>query len=77
MKTTLRRLSDPALAACQGHNPPKDAITPDYAGDLVAIRDYREGRIGLMDLMTLLGASKRHALQAAPGSIYSVVRAPA
>lgn len=105
VKTTCRRLSDPALAAYQGHNPPKDdsmrntydtpdverildeqrmefpdgplavlrppavTITPDYAADLAAVRDYREGRTGLMDLMNRLEALKRHAVQAAPDSV--------
>lgn len=49
--------------------PPAVTITPDYAADLAAVRDYREGRVGLMDLMTRLEALKRHALQAPPDSI--------
>jgi len=95
VKTTCRRLSDPALAALQGHQPPKDGsmrnvydtpgierilaeqeaefpqgalgtlrkpeiiVEPDLYLEIQVLREWKEGRIGLVELISRLESLRR------------------
>jgi len=97
VKTTCRRLSDPALAALQGHRPPKDGsmrnvydtpgierilaeqeaefphgplgifrkpeiiVEPDLTSEIQVLREWKEGRIGLVELISRLEGLKQRS----------------
>jgi len=99
VKTACRRLSDPALAALQGHRPPKDGsmrntydtpgierileeqaaefphgaigilkppevtVEPELSRELELLREWKAGRISIVELMARLEALERQAYQ--------------
>jgi len=99
VKTTCRPLSDPALAALQGHSPPKDGsmrntydtpgvdrilaeqgskfpngplgmlraptitVDQDLRDEMELVREWKAGRLGLMELLSRLEALQRKSVE--------------